>query len=73
MRGGGERFSDVEYCGADEYLYRGLVEKKLISCTIFAKISIWEACLLRVIHQNVHLGCWLEESLVDVIVAGGAG
>ena len=26
-----------------------------------------------VIHQNVHLGCWLEESLVDVIVAGGAG
>ncbi|ACI38364.1 hypothetical protein FORC44_2029 [Escherichia coli] len=38
----------MEYCGADEYLYRGLVEKKLISCTIFANISIWEACLLRI-------------------------
>ncbi|MGQ7169158.1 hypothetical protein ACUOCP_16700 [Escherichia sp. R-CC3] len=46
--GGGERFSDVEYCGADEYLYPGLVEKKLFPCTFFAKISIWEACLLRV-------------------------
>ncbi|SQJ79553.1 ydjO [Escherichia coli] len=40
--------SAVEYCGADEYLYRGLVKKKLISCTIFANISIWEACLLRI-------------------------
>ncbi len=48
MRGGGKRFSAVEYCGADEYLYPGLVEKKLISCTIFANISIWEACLLRI-------------------------
>ncbi|MGC5275350.1 hypothetical protein ACPXAM_19060 [Escherichia coli] len=40
MRGGGKRFSAVEYCGADEYLYPGLVEKKLISCTIFANISM---------------------------------
>ncbi|HDW8580559.1 TPA: hypothetical protein RM991_003527 [Escherichia coli] len=46
--GGGEIFSDVEYCGADEYLYRGLVEKKLFSCTIFANISIWTAVLLRI-------------------------
>ena len=48
MRGGGERFSDVEYCGADEYLYPGLAEKKLFSCTIFANIFIWEAVLLRI-------------------------
>ncbi|HAX5196319.1 hypothetical protein [Escherichia sp. F1] len=70
VQGGRERFSTVEYRGADEYLYPGLAEKKLFSCTIFANISIWEYGL---IHQNVHLGCWLEESLVDVIVAGGAG
>ncbi|WP_162816013.1 hypothetical protein [Escherichia coli] len=38
--GDGERFSDVEYYGADEYLYPGLAEKKLFSCTIFANISI---------------------------------
>ena len=48
VRGDGERFSAVEYCGADEYLYRGLVEKKRISCTIFANISIWEAVLLQI-------------------------
>ncbi|MDY8414976.1 hypothetical protein UY846_15855, partial [Escherichia coli] len=40
--------SAVEYCGADEYLYPGLAEKKLFSCTIFANISIWEVCLLRI-------------------------
>ncbi|EHH4629937.1 hypothetical protein J4871_000037 [Escherichia coli] len=73
VRGGGERFSDVEYCGADEYLYPGLVEKKLFPCTFFAKISIWEACLLRVIHKEMYLECWLDESLVDVIVPAGAG
>ncbi|EMZ68280.1 hypothetical protein EC2735000_2219 [Escherichia coli 2735000] len=38
----------MKYCGTDEYLYRGLVEKKLISCTIFANISIWEAVLLQI-------------------------
>ncbi|HAX8126617.1 TPA: hypothetical protein JTK11_003723 [Escherichia coli] len=48
IRGGGERFSAVEYCGADEYLYPGLAEKKLFSCTIFANISIWTAVLLRI-------------------------
>ncbi|EOC2555475.1 hypothetical protein ACI2AG_002897 [Escherichia coli] len=48
VRGGRERFNVVEYCGADEYLYRGLVEKKLFSCTIFANISIWTAVLLRI-------------------------
>ncbi|MCZ5351151.1 hypothetical protein O5706_29655, partial [Escherichia coli] len=49
MFGGvGERFSAVEYCGADEYLYPGLVGKKLFSCTIFANISIWEAVLLQI-------------------------
>ncbi|WP_218713430.1 hypothetical protein [Escherichia coli] len=46
--GDGERFSDVEYYGADEYLYPGLAEKKLFSCTIFANISIWTAVLLRI-------------------------
>ena len=56
VRGGGERFSAVEYCGADEYLYPGLVEKKLISCTIFANISIWEACLLRVNSSECAFG-----------------
>ncbi|WP_071987326.1 hypothetical protein [Escherichia coli] len=25
------------------------------------------------IHKEMYLGCWLEESLVDVIVPGGAG
>jgi len=29
VRGGTERFSYVEYYGADEYLYPGLVGKKL--------------------------------------------
>ena len=48
VRGGGERFSAVEYRGADEYLYPGLAEKKLFSCTIFANISIWEAVLLQI-------------------------
>ena len=48
VRGDGERFSAVEYCGADEYLYPGLVGKKLFSCTIFANISIWEAVLLQI-------------------------
>ena len=48
VRGGRERFSAVEYCGADEYLYPGLAEKKLFSCTIFANISIWTAVLLRI-------------------------
>ncbi|OSK85949.1 hypothetical protein ECYG_00455 [Escherichia coli B367] len=38
----------MEYYGADEYLYRGLAEKKLFSCTIFANISIWTAVLLRI-------------------------
>jgi len=48
VRGGRERFSYVEYYGADEYLYPGLAEKKLFSCTIFANISIWEAVLLQI-------------------------
>ncbi|EGM0621205.1 hypothetical protein KEQ26_19435 [Escherichia coli] len=48
VRGGGERFSAVEYRGADEYLYPGLAEKKLFSCTIFANISIWGAVLLQI-------------------------
>lgn len=48
VRGGGERFSVVEYCGVDEYLYFGLVEKKFILCIIFVNIFIWEACLLRI-------------------------
>ncbi|ENU3060058.1 hypothetical protein MLT67_06080 [Escherichia coli] len=48
VQGGRERFSYVEYYGADEYLYRGLAEKKLFSCTIFANISIWEAVLLQI-------------------------
>ncbi|MBW6100304.1 hypothetical protein KZ774_12835 [Escherichia coli] len=49
VRGGGERFSAVEYCGADEYLYPGLVEKKaFFHALFFANISIWEACLLRI-------------------------
>ena len=46
--GDGERFSAVECCGTDEYLYPGLVGKKLFSCTIFANISIWEAVLLQI-------------------------
>ncbi|MEN1494443.1 hypothetical protein AAIH17_34970, partial [Pseudomonas aeruginosa] len=46
--GDGERFSAVECCGTDEYLYPGLVGKKFFSCTIFANISIWEAVLLRI-------------------------
>ncbi|CBG34947.1 TPA: hypothetical protein OR508_000012 [Escherichia coli] len=37
VRGGGERFSAVEYCGADEYLYPGLVEKKLFFMHYFCK------------------------------------
>ena len=48
VRGDGERFSAVECCGTDEYLYPGLVGKKLFSCTIFANISIWEAVLLQI-------------------------
>ncbi|HAN9319385.1 TPA: hypothetical protein IGP88_002652 [Escherichia coli] len=48
VRGGRERFSYVEYYSADEYLYPGLVGKKLFSCTIFANISIWEAVLLQI-------------------------
>ncbi|HFV6901133.1 TPA: hypothetical protein ACH90P_003703 [Escherichia coli] len=37
VRGGRERFSAVEYCGADEYLYPGLVEKKAFSMHFFCK------------------------------------
>ena len=73
VRGGGERFSAVKYCGTDEYIYRGLVEKRLFHA-LFLQIFLYgKRVCYGVIHQNVHLGCWLEESLVDVIVAGGAG
>ncbi|MGI5778044.1 hypothetical protein ACRYK1_00015 [Escherichia coli] len=73
VRGGGERFSDVEYCGADEYLYPGLVEKKLFPCTFLQKFLYGRRVCCGLIHKEMYLECWLDESLVDVIVAGGAG
>lgn len=63
----------MKYCGTDEYLYRGLVEKRLFHA-LFLQIFLYgKRVCYGVIHQNVHLGCWLEESLVDAIVAGGQG
>ncbi|MGI5743192.1 hypothetical protein [Escherichia coli] len=73
VQGGGERFSAVEYCGADEYLYPGLVEKSFFHA-LFLQIFLYGKCVCcGLIHKEMHLGCWLEESLVDVIVPGGAG
>ncbi|MCW0134368.1 hypothetical protein OIU89_01970 [Escherichia coli] len=72
VRGGGERFSDVEYCGADEYLYPGLVEKKLFHA-LFAKFLYGRRVCCGLIHKEMYLECWLDESLVDVIVPAGAG
>ncbi|QKP96027.1 hypothetical protein HPE46_11045 [Escherichia coli] len=48
VRGGRERFSYVEYYGADEYLYPGLVGKAFLMHYFFANISIWEAVLLQI-------------------------
>ncbi|MFP1495605.1 hypothetical protein ACLB1Q_02035 [Escherichia coli] len=47
VRGGGERFSAVEYCGADEYLYPGLAEKKLFMHDLLETFYM-EVCLLRI-------------------------
>ncbi|NYY78803.1 hypothetical protein DMI66_04070 [Escherichia coli] len=45
--GDGERFSAVECCGTDEYLYPGLLGKSFFM-HYFANISIWEAVLLQI-------------------------
>ena len=56
VRGGGERFSAVEYCGADEYLYRGLVEKRLFHA-LFLQIFLYgRRFCCRLIHKEMHLG-----------------
>ena len=41
---------------------------------LFLQIFLYGKCVCcGLIHKEMHLGCWLEESLVDVIVPGGAG
>ncbi|HCU6026711.1 TPA: hypothetical protein OUZ83_000388 [Escherichia coli] len=54
--GGGERFSDVEYCGADEYLYPGLAEKSFFHA-LFLQIFLYgRRFCCRLIHKEMHLG-----------------
>ena len=49
-------------------------QRKSFFHALFLQIFLYgKRVCYGVIHQNVHLGGWLEESLVDVIVAGGAG
>lgn len=61
MRGGGKRFSAVEYCGADEYLYPGLVEKSLFHA-LFLQIFLYgRRVCCGLIHKEMYLECWLEE------------
>lgn len=73
MRGGGERFSDVEYCGADEYLYRGLVEKRLFHA-LFLQIFLYgKRVCYGLIHKEMHLGVGLKSRWLILLCQEGQG
>ncbi|EHM7430894.1 Uncharacterised protein [Escherichia coli] len=49
-------------------------QRKSFFHALFLQIFLYGKCVCcGLIHKEMHLGCWLEESLVDVIVPGGAG
>ncbi|EFO57639.1 hypothetical protein HMPREF9348_03144 [Escherichia coli MS 145-7] len=46
----------MKYCGTDEYLYRGLVEKRLFHA-LFLQIFLYgKRFCCRLIHKEMHLG-----------------
>ncbi|EOS8586701.1 hypothetical protein Q5450_17865 [Escherichia coli] len=73
IRGGGERFSAVKYCGTDEYLYRGLVEKRLFHA-LFLQIFLYgKRVCYGLIHKEMHLGVGLKIRWLMLLCQEGQG
>ncbi|MGI5717068.1 hypothetical protein [Escherichia coli] len=47
--------------------------RKAFSMHFFAKFLYGRRVCCGLIHKEMYLECWLDESLVDVIVPAGAG
>ncbi|WP_301408466.1 hypothetical protein [Escherichia coli] len=73
VRGGGERFSDVEYCGLMNIYIPDWWRKSFFHALFLQKFLYGRRVCCGLIHKEMYLECWLDESLVDVIVPAGAG
>lgn len=63
----------MEYCGADEYLYPGLVEKSLFHA-LFLQIFLYgKRVCYGLIHKEMHLGVSLKSSWLMLLCQEGQG
>lgn len=63
----------MKYCGTDEYLYRGLVEKRLFHA-LFLQIFLYgKRVCYGLIHKEMHLGVGLKSRWLMLLCQEGQG